>query len=453
MASSILGGIGGIGSGIDTGALVKVLVDAQRAPKQQQINNQTATATTTLTALGSIKSALEAFRTAIAKLNTQASFNGLAASTSDDKVAKLTLGDGASAGNYALEVTQLATASKIASKVYDGNAAPVNSSGQAQTLTISQGDATYSVSIADGATLQQARDAINDQLQSKGITANIVTDDSGSRLVFSSSKMGEGTDLTLGGDSELAVGTEVITKPQNAQYTLDGLALESKSNTVTGAISGVNIELVATGKSTLSVTTNNDTLKASVQSFVTAYNALMTAINTQTKVTVGANDENVKGSALTGDSTMRSLVGAVRNEISRSMGSGGLQTLSQLGINTVQRTGLLEFDDKKWDAAVKTHGADISGVFTGKDGLLSRVTAATDDYTKGGGILATRQDSLAKQLKDLEGSQEALDRRIESVTEILTKKFNAMDKLVAQLQQRGRDVLATLEALNNAKKG
>ncbi|ORL62135.1 flagellar filament capping protein FliD [Pseudomonas putida] len=444
--------VSGIGSGIDTQAIVKALADAEKAPKQQQINTQTTTATTTLSAIGTIKSALETFRAAIAKLNTQASFNGLAATSSDDKVAKITLADGASAGNYALEVTQLATASKIASKVYSGTSTSVNSSGEAQTLTIGQGDATYSVSIAAGATLQQARDTINGQLQSKGITANIVTDASGSRLVFSSTKMGEGTDLTLGGDSELATDTQVIAKPQNAKYTLDGLALESKSNTITGAVSGVNIELVAAGKSSLSVSTNNDTLKASVQSFVTAYNALMTAINTQTKVTTGANDESAKGATLTGDSTMRSLVNSIRSEVSRSMGSGGLRTLSQLGINTVQKTGLLELDEKKWDAAVKTYGADISGLFTGKDGLLSRMTAATDDYTKAGGILATRQDSLTKQLKELEESQASLDRRIETLTQTLSKKYNAMDTLVAQLKGTSDSVMTTLNALNNPNK-
>ncbi|HGY9626295.1 TPA: flagellar filament capping protein FliD [Pseudomonas putida] len=444
--------VSGIGSGIDTQAIVKALVDAEKAPKQQQINTQTTTATTTLSAIGTIKSALETFRSAIAKLNTAASFSGLAATTSDDKVAKITLGDGASSGSYSLEVIQLATASKISSKVYSGNSASVNSSGASQTLTIGQGDVTYSVNIAAGATLQEARDAINGQLQSKGIIANIVTDAGGSRMVFSSTKTGAGNELVLGGSSELATGTTVISTPQNAKYKLDGLELESASNTVTGAVSGVNIELVKEGKSTLSVASNNDTLKASVQSFVTAYNALMTAINSQTKVTAGANDESAKGATLTGDSTMRSLVNSIRGEITRSVGSGGLRTLSQLGINTVQKTGLLEIDDKKWESAVKTHGADISGLFIGKDGLLTRMTAATEDYVKAKGILATRQDSLTKQLKELETSQEDLDRRIETLTLTLTKKYNAMDTLVAQLKSTSDSVMTTLNALNNPNK-
>ena len=447
MASST---ITGLGSGLKIDEIVAALANAEKAPKQKQINAQTTTATTSLSAIGTIKSALDTFRAAIAKLNTASSFSGLASSSSDEAIAKLKLGDGASSGTYALEVTQLATASKISTQVYENTSKIVNDSGESQTLTISQGSATHSVTIANGATLQQARDTINGQLQSKGITANIVTDASGSRLVFSSTKMGEGTELTLGGDASMATGVTTIAKPQNAKYKLDGLELESASNTVTGAVSGVDITLVKEGKSSLSIVSNNDTLKTSVQSFVTAYNALMTTINAQTKVTTGADGAATGAAALTGDATMRSLVNSVRSEISHSVGTGSLRTLSQLGINTVQKTGLLEFNDTKWDAAVKTYGADISDLFTGKDGLLTRMTKTTEEYTKTGGILATRQTNLTNQLKELEESQEALDRRIESLTETLTKKYNAMDTMVAQLKATSDSVMTTLNALNKA---
>ncbi|AVF56319.1 Flagellar hook-associated protein 2 [Pseudomonas sp. URMO17WK12:I11] len=448
MASST---INGLGSGLDISGIVKALASAEKAPKQTQINNQTTTATTSLSAIGSVKSALETFRAAVAKLNTASSFSGLASSSSDEAIAKIKLGDGASSGNYALEVTQLATASKISTQIYEKTSTIVNDSGESQTLTINQGNATHSVNIAAGATLQQARDTINDQLQSKGITANIVTDASGSRLIFSSTKMGEGTELTLGGDASMAQGVSTVATPQNAKYTLDGLALESASNTVTGAISGVDITLVKEGKSNLAVTSNSDTLKTSVKSFVTAYNALMSTINTQTKVTTGADGAATGSAALTGDATMRSLVNSVRNEISHSVGATGLRTLSQLGINTVQKTGLLEFNDTKWDAAVKTYGADINNLFTGKDGLLTRMTNVTEEYTKAGGILASRQTSLTNQLKELEESQQALDRRIDSLTDTLTKKYNAMDTMVAQLKATSDSVMTTLNALNKAK--
>ena len=445
MASST---VSGIGSGVDTQSIVKALIAAEKAPKQTQITAQQATTTTQISAVGSIKNALDTYRSAIAKLNTASAFTGLAGTSSDEKVVKAIVNATASAGKYALEVTQLATSSKVSSDVFVGGAsATVNSSSESQTLKISQSGTDYNVSIAAGATLQQARDAINTQLNSKGLSANIITDAKGARMVISSSTTGAGTDITLGGDSALAVNAKAGPAAQNAKYTIDDITLESTSNTVTSAISGVNFDLVAVGKSTITVGANTDTLKTSVQSFVTAYNALMTAITSQTKVS-GAGD-TTKGGALTGDASMRSLITSVRNELVKSTGSGSMTMLSQMGINTVQTTGLLELDSAKWDKAVAKNAGEIAKVFTGDNGLIKRMTAATDAYAGAGGILASRTTSLNDKLTDLTDQQEALDRRIESLTTTLSAKYNAMDTLVAQLNATSSSVMTTLNAMNN----
>jgi flagellar hook-associated protein 2 len=444
--------VSGIGSGVDTQSIVKVLVAAEKAPKQQQIQTQQTTATTQVSAVGMIKNALDTFRSAIAKLNTASAFTGLAGTSSDEKIAKATVDATASAGKYALEVKQLATSSKISSDVFaDGTSSVVNKSGDPQTLTISQSGSDYNVTIPDGATLQQARDSINSQLNSKGISANILTDAKGSRLVMSSSTTGAGSDITVSGDSTLAKNATAGPAAQNAKYTIDGLELESKSNTVTGAVSGVNIELVAEGKSTLGVGTNTDTLKTSVQSFVSAYNALMTAINNQTKVTATGDTSTTSAGALTGDSTMRALVSSVRNELVKSTGSGSMTMLSQMGINTDQKTGLLALDSTKWDKAVAKNAGDIAKVFTGNNGLLKRMTTATESYAGTTGILASRTKNLNETLTDLTKQQAALDRRIENLTTTLTAKYNAMDTLVAKLNATSSSVMTTLNAMNNKK--
>ena len=94
--------------------------------------------------------------------------------------------------------------------------------------------------------MQQTRDAINTQLQSKGISANVLTDANGSRLVIGSQTTGKGTDITISGDSGLATGYSAGKPPVNAEYTIDDIAMESSSNTVTSAISGVTLELLDT---------------------------------------------------------------------------------------------------------------------------------------------------------------------------------------------------------------
>jgi len=231
---------------IDTQSIVTALVNAEQAPKQSQINKQTQTSTAQLSSIGKIQAALDAFRGAMDNMAKDASIGGLSATTSDNNVSAITLGAGASAGSYQLVVNQLATASKVATQTFAAGAkAVVNTGTTSTTLEISQSGQSYGVSVPPGATLQQVRDSINAQYSSAGLSANILTDATGSRLVMTSTNTGVGTDITLGGNSGLEAGTSVVTVPQNAKYTIDGTAQESKSNTLGDAISGVSIKLTA----------------------------------------------------------------------------------------------------------------------------------------------------------------------------------------------------------------
>jgi flagellar hook-associated protein 2 len=438
----------GVGSGIDTQSIVKALVSAEIAPKQSQITAQQTSATTQLSAVGTIKSALDTFRTAIAALSSESKFNGLSGTSSDATVAKVTVDTSAASGSYSLVVSTLATSSKVSTvPLAGGTSASVNTGTSANTLTVSQSGSNYNISIAPGATLQQVRDNINTQLKSHGISANILTDANGSRLVLSSQTTGAGTDITLGGDSSLATGYQVVSKPVNAEYSIDGISMTSTSNTVTSAISGVTLNLLKEDKSTITVGTSPDTLKTSVQSFVSAYNALVTAINTQTKVTT--TGDSVSAGTLSGDATMRSLLSSVRNELVTVTGSGSMATLSQMGINTDQKTGLLDLDDTKWDKAVASSAADIAKVFTDKNGLIARMTNATAGYSGSSGILATRVTNLNNTLSSLSNAQDDLTRRSTSLTTTLTAKYSAMDTLVAQLTATSSSIMTTLNALNN----
>lgn len=453
MATSTIG----IGLGTTSQSIVTALINAEKAPKQAQIDKQTSATSASLSGLSVIKSALDTYRAAIAKLNTSTAFGSIAGASSDEKIATVTVAATATNGTYALEVTKLATASKVSTAVFSGGASTVvNTGDESSILTVSQSGTDYTVSIAPGATLQETRDAINTQLKSQNISANILTDSNGSRLVLSSGTTGDGTELTLSGAEELTKDYKTTTVPQSAVYTLDGVELKSASNTISSVLSGVDLKLVAEGKSTVTVSSNTTSMKTSVQSFVSAYNALLTAINGQTKVTASATTTDgatTTVAALTGDATMRTLVSDVRNELlggSSAAGSNGLQMLSQLGVSTNRTTGLLELDDAKWTKGVAQFGDQVSEMFTGTNGLFSRMTAATDGYAKTGGVIASRQTILSDKLTTLTKDQEALDRRIETRQTILTAKYSAMDTLVAQLNATSSSVMTTLNALNKS---
>ncbi len=459
--------VSGIGSNIDTQAIVTSLVNAEKVPKQTQINTASAKATTTLSSIGKIQAALDAFRGALDTMTTSGSFTGLTGSSSDEKVATMTASNTASNGSFRLIVSQLAQASKLSSKNFpSGTSTVVNATDKPTTLTITQSGKAYDVSIPKGATLQQVRDSINTQFGTAGLSANIQTDSNGSRLILTSTTMGTGSDLKLSGNSGLDIGSTVVDEPKDALYSIDGVASVSKTNSIEGALSGVNIKLVSVSAfkvaannepddersaTLITVSTNNTALKSGVKGFLDTYNALITAMNAETKVTTNL-DGSTTAASLTGDSTMRSLQAAIRNEFNALSGTGTFKSLAQFGVVTNSSTGLLTIDDKKWDAAVKTNAADINSMFSGPNGMLARMKSATDDYAKSTtGILATRSTSLSDTLKDLTKQQSTLDERMTLLTNSLSAKYNAMDTLVAQLRQQSTSVMTTLNALNNPK--
>jgi flagellar hook-associated protein 2 len=459
--------ITGVGSGFDTQAIVKSLVDAERAPKQAQINLQSQKATTQLSSIGKIQAALDAFRGALTSMGTDNSFSGLTGTSSDEKVATMTANQGAASGSFSLVVNQLATPSKLSTKSFAGGQSTVVNSGTTPTtLTISQSGKNFDLKVPAGATLQQVRDSINSQFGTAGLSANILTDSNGSRLILTSTNAGVGSDLTMSGNSGIDTGYTVVSEPKNAKYTIDGIAAESKTNSITDAVSGVSIKLLsvsplttpsdtastARNALTISVSTSTTALKSGVKGFVDTYNALLKAMNAETKVTKDAAGNSV-AATLTGDSTMRTLQAAIRNEFNALSGNGTLKSLAQFGVTTDRDTGALSIDAKQWDKAVLTNAADINSIFSGKTGLLARLTAATDGYAKATtGILATRSTSLSDSLKDLNKQQVALDERLTTMQDSLTRKYTAMDTLVAQLRQQSSSILGTLSALSNAQK-
>ncbi|MCE1690245.1 hypothetical protein LWT38_23380, partial [Enterobacter hormaechei] len=111
-------------------------------------------------------------------------------------------------GTYDIKVDKLATSSKVASQQFAGGASSAITAGE---MTISQGGKDYKITVASGATLQSVRDQINKEMSAKGITANIINEAGGSRLVFGSTTTGAGSDISVSGIPELAIdGTQKI---------------------------------------------------------------------------------------------------------------------------------------------------------------------------------------------------------------------------------------------------
>ncbi len=465
-----MAGITGIGSGMDIKGMVDAIVAAERAPKEGQLAKLESKTTTQLTSLGQLKSAISNFQSALSTLNSPSSFLARTATSSDSKVMTASVSQSAQAGSYKVEVQQLASSSKVALAAIDGKAKL--STG---TVNIKVGDTEFGITIdSTNNTLDGMRDAINEAGKSAGVSATIITDDHGSRLVLSSSKAGEGNDITVAVDetgvvedgvslNELAYagpatkpelehfaeeddpdaafadalaeyekGGQTLATAQSAKLTIDGLAVTRDSNNIDDAVAGLSFNIKSAGSSTLTIAKDEAGVEANVKKFVDAYNTLMTFINTETNVTpVNDTSKPVVG-ALVGDSSVRSLVNTIRSELVSPQGEGAIRALADMGITT-KKDGTLEMDSDKVKKAVSTDFEGVAAYFTGDSGLTSRLSDKLKPYTDGGGILESRTDSLQATIDKVDKQKEDLDTRMKALEERLYKQYNAMDSLVAQL--------------------
>src|SRR5690606_41276842 len=96
-----------------------------------------------------------------------------------------------------------------------------------------------------------------------------------------------------------------LEQAQNAKFTIDGLALESATNKVEGAIPDVTLNLVAADKNksiTVTVAQDQEGVTANIKKFVEAYNKLIKTTNSLTKVTKVGEDGVTLAGGLVGDS-------------------------------------------------------------------------------------------------------------------------------------------------------
>jgi flagellar hook-associated protein 2 len=390
--ASIVSSTGASGLPIDS------LVTAQMQAEQQpltDIKTKISSYNTKLSAYSTLKSGLSTFQTAVTKLATAAQFNAQSVTASDATSISATANGTAVIGNYSVSVSQLASAQKLATSAFN-SATDIVGTGK---LTISFGtytaaaggnpasftansdksDITIDITSSNN-TLAGIRDAIN--AKNASVSASIVNDGSGNRLVITSKDTGEvnslkisvadddGNNTDTGGLSALAYDplassnsmTQMVAA-KNALLNVDGMSISKSSNTVSDVIQGVTLTLkaVTSTSNTLSVGTDNDTIQSSVQSFVDAYNALNTSVRSLTKfVSAGSSSNGV----LLGDSTARNIMVKLKSMLSASSPTATTyKTLSDIGVS-MGSDGSLSLDSTKLQKAITNNVSDVAKLFS-----------------------------------------------------------------------------------------
>ncbi|WP_333844082.1 flagellar filament capping protein FliD [Pelomicrobium sp.] len=468
----------GIGSNLDVNSLVAQLMALERRPLTL-LQRRESDFQARLSALGSLKGALSQFQSTVSSLASASRFGAYAVTLGDAQVATASAGPAAVAGVHSLEVIQLAQAQKLATAAQASASASIGTG----TLTIEfgtidggsfdaatgkysgatftpSGAASKTVTIdAAHASLAGIRDAINEA--GIGVTASIVYDGSGHRLVLASGTPGAAGSLriSVSGDTALAnllahdpSGTQNLQETvtaRDARFTLDGIAIRAASNTVTGALQGVTLTLVKTNAgapTSLTIAPDTAAIRQAVESFVEAYNRLARSLKE-----LGGYDPVTKtAGALQSDGLPRLIEARLRSTLSAELVGlkGGYSALYQLGI-TFAPDGTLKLDATKLEAALQADAAAVAGVFaaTGKasDSLVRFASAASSakpgSYEVSVSRLATQGSvtgSAAASTTITAGLNDTLSLSVDGVTATVTLQAGTYTAagLAAELQSK-----------------
>jgi flagellar hook-associated protein 2 len=459
----------GVGSGLPLDELLNNLRTSENA-SLKLIETRANKEQSRLSAYGTLKSSIDALKTAAAALGKEESYGAMKTSVSGDAFTA-TATTAAIAGQYSVNVTTLASAQSLsaASGVTDRDASLVTGGGTV-TVTVELGDGTVTELQFDAAnaTLEGVVEAFNAN-KDVGANATIVNNGqatNGNILLLNA--RGTGTDasiasITVAGDGSndvsalatvlnfdqaAATGMDEIAA-NNAQVSINGIDITSQTNTIEGAIEGVTLTLAketAGTPQTLGVSRDDSVAKKAVETFVSSYNNLQNLIKTLTAY----NTDTQSGAALTGDSLARKVQSQIRDALNVS---GSNINLSQLGITTDPTTGTLKTDSAKLDTALRDNLDDVKALFSGTNGISSRVTTVADLYTKSGGIISSTTDNITNTLKDLEDQYDAASARIDAKMENYRKQFVQLDAIVAQMNSTSAYLSQQLSMLGNISKG
>ncbi|USD36251.1 flagellar filament capping protein FliD [Ferrimonas sp. SCSIO 43195] len=441
-------------SGMSAVQWAEQLTAVERAGKDQLYSTRQTQYDSQLDAYKLLESSLDKMTADLEALGDDA-FNAKSGSISDESVAKVTVGPDAPAGNYNLEVSQLAQASQVTASFASEDALlptsgvfEIDVNGDKLTIDFA------TMNPGGTATVEGLRDYINKNAVDMGVQASLMRKGDGSvELLLTSTETGVANQISVTQDDN-AFGFTDLVVGQDAKFKLNGIDISSSTNYVEDVIDGVSLELMETheaGKSS-TITVDNDTESTmdAVKDFVNSYNKLMSEIagltqslgaTVEAESDIGKDDEDEDSEdakqieedqlgVLKGDSSIRMLKGSLQNVLFTASDNG--MRLGDVGIE-LDRNGKLTIDEDKLEKALKSDSASVEKMFTSDNGYLNRLDKVMDPFTKRDGFIDMKKDNIDSRIERLEDDIASHDYRMKQTYDRYLAQFTAMEGYISSM--------------------
>lgn len=335
--------------------------------------------------------------------------------------------------------------------------------------------------LTTAATIANLKDWIN--ALGANIEANLVqigTQDYS--LSLAATKTGSANTLSVIGISALASGgggtyqtltPTTLQSARDAFFSVNGLAVQRSSNSVSDVVSGVTFDLNAvvtpvggavsampnsTVFDALTATTVNvtagtqDLATSAVTDFVTAYNDLLSFYKEQSASSTDAKKRGV----LNTDTSLRTYMERLRGLYGKGvrLADGGTLSFSAIGIE-IQRDGSLYLNTGKLNSAVADglQSKFAEGVTLGYESATSSLTSfLTNSLKATTGLLTSHIKDTENQQSEIQKKIDDWEVRLARVQERYYRQYAALDALIFKLQNTSDALGSAIQSLVNSQK-
>jgi flagellar hook-associated protein 2 len=443
--------ITGLASGLDTNSIISALIAVDQQPITA-LQNQSSGLTATNSALSSVQTALQQLSASAKALGSASLFTNTQTATSTNSTlvsATATTGTGAVIGSYQVGVTNLASSAQRTFSFTSPTAA--------DTVTIDG----KQVSLNANASAQDLVNAVN---SNSNLDVWATATDSGT-VVFSNRATGDtGTNYVQVSDTSgsLTEQTALAQQGTNAQYTINGVAHSSASDTITNGIAGVTLSLngltTTTGTVTVNVSPpapNSQSIQTAVQAFVTSYNQVISQIQTQLSTQPSKTDPTV--GTLFGDPDLRDVLSNMRQAM-YTPGSGLPQSMSSMlniGVSTGAASGSALPSQNAINGDLSLNADTLTQALTSNPGGVAAMlkswsqsfSGIVDTESQVGGTMDTRIQGDNRQISDISSRIQAMQETLNAKQTALQAQFAALEATLSQNQSTASWLSSQINAL------
>jgi flagellar hook-associated protein 2 len=222
-----------------------------------------------------------------------------------------------------------------------------------------------------------------------------------------------------------------------------GTVMTSHDNTVDGAIPGVELNLTGTGNTIVTVKQDTTGITTAVNTFVTAYNAAMTAVNDKLKeqlVSGATTAQDLFTGSMNNNSTLIDLKQKLMNMVTGSVAGlpAGTSMLEQVGIS-LQLTNnyqdnTLQVDATKLNTALSSNFDGVKNLIGSNTGVAQDIYTQLNSLLSVAGPITTETNALKTAISTTTDNITAFEARMAAEQTQLETQFSQMETLISSMK-------------------